>query len=450
MIKIFIPNNNIKEREYIIGLVFNDFLGLKYKIVIDDNLQDWKIKLMNESILVFKDSFFNKFKHDLEYLRINNIPNEITYAKSDFTCEKNIPVIYGKSIPDVKDTTTLISSIDLFASVFFMLTRWEEYVNKTRDIHNRFPATESLSYKHNFLDRPIVNEYLELLKNMLYYLDKSLVFKKYEARIFLTHDVDTLSYYPSPLKVIKTCVADIIKRKNIKLSTKRLKDYFIFKQSTLSDPFDTFDWLMDKSESLNIKSRFYFMSGGTTSYDNAYKINGKKSLNLMKKIKNRGHYIGIHPSYNAYNNGIQFEKELKKLQDTIGLNIKEGREHYLRFEVPTTWQIWDDNSMDMDSTCGYADKEGFRCGVCYEFSVFNILTRKKLRLKERPLIVMEGTLLEYQEGMTSIKMEDIILNLVQKVKKYNGDFVFLWHNSSFNTENWKNHQQVYENVLLKC
>ena len=60
--------------------------------------------------------------------------------------------------------------IDIFASSFFMLTRWEEYVNKIRDMHNRFPAYASLACKNNFLDRPIVNEYVEMLWNMLKFL----------------------------------------------------------------------------------------------------------------------------------------------------------------------------------------------------------------------------------------------------------------------------------------
>lgn len=48
--------------------------------------------------------------------------------------------------------------------------------------------------------------------------------------------------------------------------------------------------------------------------------------------------------------------------------------------------------MEWDSTLSYADKEGFRCGVCYSFSVFNFLQRKKLMLKERLLIVVEMSL----------------------------------------------------------
>ena len=112
------------------------------------------------------------------------------------------------------------------------------------------------------------------------------------------------------------------------------------------------------------------------------------------------------------------------LERVIGKEIVEGREHYLRFEVPTTWQIWEDNGMKIDSTCGYADKEGFRCGTGDEFSRFNILSRKKLRLKERPLVVMDCSLFNYnnytyQEG----------INIMNKLQSRNDSFTMLWHNS---------------------
>ena len=55
--------------------------------------------------------------------------------------------------------------------------------------------------------------------------------------------------------------------------------------------FDTFEWLMDKSESIGLKSRFYFMSGGVTKYDNRYKIDEEKSFELINEIKKRGHLI---------------------------------------------------------------------------------------------------------------------------------------------------------------
>lgn len=416
MIKITIPNNNIPERRYILDIIFNEFLGFEFEVFENEDCQDWIIELEKKQILTIKDTFFSKYPKDLEYLKVENIPSKI-------------------------------EELDIFAASFFMLTRWEENVNKNRDKHDRFPAYESLAYKQGFLDRPIVNEYVEKLKSMLLELDNNLKFKIYNYQLILTHDVDEFYQWKNWNQVLRVALGDILKRRDIPLALERIAEYFLIRRGKIKDPFDTFDWLMDKSEAIGAKSRFYFMSGGVTAYDNRYKIDEPKSLELIEKIKKRGHIIGIHPSYNAYNNKVQFKKELDLLEKTVEQKIVEGREHYLRFEVPTTWQIWEDNSLKLDSTLSYADKEGFRCGVCYEYSVFNILTREKLKLKERPLIVMEGSFITYQPHVKSKDMEKKITSLMDEVKKYNGEFVLLWHNSSFNSIQWKKYQNIYEKVI---
>lgn len=115
-----------------------------------------------------------------------------------------------------------------------------------------------------------------------------------------------------------------------------------------NDPYDTFDYLMSLSEKLESKSYFFFMAKGLTNFDNRYKINDKKVIDLVNKIKKRKHWIGIHPTYNAYNNFEQLKSEIIDLEETeFDINVSFGRNHYLRFEVPTTWQIWDDNRINV-------------------------------------------------------------------------------------------------------
>jgi len=414
MISITIPSNNINEREYILNILFSEFLGLEYNLEIGS--KDYDITLENGKKLIIEDTFFNKYPKDLEYLKLENIPNKI-------------------------------EELDIFSASFFMLTRWEEYVNRDRDNHNRFPAYESLAFKEGFLDRPIVNEYLEELKAMLLDIDESLVFKKREYKLILTHDVDSTLKYRTIQDGVKEIVGDIVKRKDLKKAFENIMLKIKVMLKLEKDPYDTFDFLMDISEDIGVKSYFFFMGKGVSKFDNMYSSNDKFLINLVNKIKKRGHHIGIHATYNAYNDFEQFKKEKDELEKNLNLKVLYGREHFLRFEVPTTWQVWEDNAMSWDSTLCYADREGFRCGVCYEYSLFNILSRKKLNLKERPLIVMEGSFATYQEDIEPNEMEKKIVYLMNQVKKYNGEFVFLWHNSSFNTKLWKKYQYIYEKVV---
>ena len=446
MVKIIIPDNNINERKYIIDIFFSEILGIEYALVISNTNINWEILLSNGNKLIFEDNFFNYFSEELNYLKRENIPEKIEYCKNEFIVEKDIPVIFGNSKLKIKNSLPKIieCGLDIFASSFFMITRWEEYVNKTRDIHKRFPANASIAYKYKFLQRPVVNEYVEMLWNMLKFLGYSQKRKVRKFEFIVSHDVDELKFWKNKKQLLRIILGDILKRRDILLSLERLAEYYLVKREKINDPFDTFDWIMDISEAKGIKSRFYFMSNGTTLYENRYKL--KEARKTINRIIERGHIIGIHSSYNSYNNFDLFKKEKESLEKFCGINITEGRGHYLRFEVPTTWQIWDDNGMEVDSSLSYPEQEGFRCGICYPYKVFNFLTRKCLKLRERPLILMECSLIK----LPYLPPEDIlekIKSLIGKVKKYNGEFVILWHNNNINMEQWTNYKHVYSKML---
>ena len=91
---------------------------------------------------------------------------------------------------------------------------------------------------------------------------------------------------------------------------------------------------------------------------------------------------------------------------------------------------------------------GFRVGICQAFQPFDILNRKKLRLLEIPTTVMDCTLNSpHAEALTPKKSIELTSKLLNRVKKYNGDFVFLWHNSSFDYSIYREHGAVYSAVL---
>jgi len=449
MLRIVIPQNNIKERFYLLDVLFTQFLKISYKTTISKDKIDLSyIYLENNKSIIIKDSFFSLYTNNLEYLNIDAVPKEVEYFSHSLFIKEELPVLFGVGkIETTKDSIT--SHIDIFATVFFMLTRWEEFVIPCRDNHNRFQAIDSLAFKFGFLDRPIVNEYIDCLWSMLLKLGYNGSRHRDKFSIYLTHDVDEILAYPTPKKFLKKIVGDLFVRKKPLLAIERAYDYIIQKK----DPYDTFDKIMDISDKYEIQSHFFFMSGGVTKYDNRYNIESSLAKDLIEKIKKRGHVIGFHPSYNAYNDFEQFKLEKNMLKSTTMLNIVSGREHYLRFEVPKTWQIWEDNNMEWCSNMAYANHSGFRSGVCYAYTPFNILTREKLKLKERPLVVMEVTLIEETNSVESFeKRIEYYLNMV---KKHGGEFVFLWHNSNFNSyedfsrDKIKTYASIYEKTIHK-
>ncbi|MBQ2594038.1 MAG: polysaccharide deacetylase family protein [Candidatus Riflebacteria bacterium] len=427
MLQINISDKFFIEKKYIIRILFKEFLGLDYTLSINNEKNNrYEIILPNNKKLLFEDCFW--VDSDESYLKKDKLPVKVDFSFNQFIVEQNIPIIYGNERIEVSEDL-INCGIDIFASSFFMLTRWEEYVNETRDQHNRFPATASLAFRFGFLDRPLVNEYVEMLWNMLKYLGFEKKRKQHNFEMLLTHDVDSPFKYINWRFGLGEICRDLFKNHNIKLAT----DDLLYKiKSHLNpdyDPYNTFDFLMNQSERLGLKSHFFFMGGGLNENDGYFDIQNKKIQSLVKEIKKRGHIIGFHPSYEAYKKPELWKSEKENVEKSLNIEVKTGREHYLRFETPYTWQIWEDNKMDWESTLIYADKEGFRCGTCWSFPVFNFLTRKELNLLEKPLIVMEACFFNYQKEAHLESIKERINFLKDKCKKYNGTFVYLWHNS---------------------
>jgi hypothetical protein len=442
--EIICPENFIEERKYIIDIIFKDFLGLDYNLKFKPT-ENYIITLENKNQIVFKDSFCNKISESDSYLKIENIPEKVIFAENKFTPEKDIPVLFGNSEIQISENK-IECNIDIFASSFFMLTRWEEAVITEKDIHGRFKCENSLAQKFNFHERAIVNEYLEMLWNMLVSLGFEGKKKENKFKIFPTHDIDFLFQFNGIFNGIKEIAGDFLKRKNIKQALFNLKNFVLTKLHIKKDPFDTFDFLMKFSELNNLKSTFYFMPGNKNEFDIKYKYS-KKLKKIFEKILNSGHKIGIHGRYNGFNNIEILQKEILNFNKFLSTQkISEIRQHFLRFENPETWKIQNNCNLKTDSTIGYSNTSGFRAGVCFQYNVFDVIERKKLNLIENPLIFMETA--SQKKYPNPQEFLNHALKLKNTVKKYNGNFLFLWHNSNLNSFDWIKFKDFYE-ILMK-
>ena len=190
---------------------------------------------------------------------------------------------------------------------------------------------------------------------------------------------------------------------------------------------------MSMSEKRSLRSSFNFIPANTAgAIDGSYTLDDPNIRRLLVAIAERGHEIGFHPGYATFDDPEGTRQDFLRLRavcDELGIDQPEwgGRQHYLRWRNPTTWQNWDDAGLDYDSTLSFASRAGFRCGVCYEYPVFNLITSERLRLRERPLVVMDASLLSYQRLRPDQAVEQIE-KLKERCRRVNGEFTLLWHN----------------------
>ncbi len=353
-----------------------------------------------------------------------------------------LPVLYGAPLPGgqylAEAPGRLELGIDVFGSAFHQLSRLEEHVSAERDHHERFPASASLACREGFLGRALVNELGDLLAACFERLWPGFTRRRRGYRLLLSHDVDwpwMVAGRPLP-KVLKSALGDLWQGRGPSAARARLAAFRSTRGGNYdADPGNTFDWLMELSEARGLASAFYFISGhGPGEIDGVYDLRDPWIHRLLRRIDDRGHEIGLHPSYGSFRSPATIRHELDQLRETCaGLGIARqswgGRQHYLRWQNPVTWQGWEDAGLTYDSTLGFSDRAGFRCGSCYPYPVFNLETRRALALEERPLIVMEVTLRQYL-GLSWAAAREAIAKLAAVCRGHGGDFTLLWHNSS--------------------
>lgn len=333
--------------------------------------------------------------------------------------------------------------IDLFAAAFFMLSRVEEKRPELLDEHGRFPARHSLAFRAGFLDRPVVNEWADLLFYLLQNRgwQQPRLIRKFQVEF--SCDVDHPRLWWTPFDRVKTLAGALLKRRD-RAETVDLLTGRLFRRS---DPYDVWEEWFPLLELQQIQTRFNFLGERPRTSDCWYPLRHPYVRQLMQKIADNGHSIGFHPSYEAFNDPEAFQRELASLREVSPVKISGGRQHYLRFEAPRTWRMWQEAGLSFDSTLGYPDAEGFRCGICHDFPVFDTEKRVMLPLRERPLLAMDVTLALYrrytpEQALTSL------LALRGQVEKHGGNFSLLWHNSSWNTVFWEPWKGVMLGALV--
>jgi hypothetical protein len=398
------------------------------------------VLVWDEKSIVIEDHFFGHTIVGQTYIVANRIPDKITETtQAGF---EQAVLIYGKDELQVA-FDKIVSGLDVFAGAFFMLTRWEESLGLYEDLHGRFPAAQSVVVKSGFILRPIVDEYVVLLKSWLKQLGYSLPVDKDSFKVVPTCDVDMPFFWLKKPRW-KVLLSQWLVNKKLSTINQTRQKIKAVESGVEQDPYDQFDYMMSLAEKAGLSFDFNMLVGGISKYEGYYSITDQRIKKLMESFTNRNHRIGLHPSYNSFLDRKLIFEEKQLLAKHATTPIKSSRQHYLRFSISATARYLVDASIKEDSTLGYAAEPGFRCGTSKPFPVFDIALQKTLPLIEHPLLIMDVSFRYYKNYTPE---ESILLceKIIHEVKKHNGELVFLWHNSNLSeVEGWSEWRRVFE------
>lgn len=452
------------ERYWIASTIMERLFGSNYQL-IDGSERDWILSVAGEDkILCVRDDFFlgaterGGLIHIAPEAKVTWIePEQI--VSCDSMSLGPLPVLFPlKVTPDIvqKDGNKTTLNIDIFGMAFWLLSRLEEHQNPIRDPHDRYSAFSSHAWRNGYLMRPILDEWLVIFRELVYSVWARISFVTHSFKMILSHDVDDpfCFHFMPILRASKLITANAIKSRNPAMFLGAPLNWLRAQVGNVNkDPCNTFDWIMDCSENIGVKSTFYFIAGHTAgAIDGNYDLGHLRIRALIRHIYHRGHRIGLHPSYDTYKNSISLTSEYNYLRRIM---LEEGvdqenigaRMHYLRWHHDTTAIAQEIANIAYDTTLGYADHPGFRCGTCFEYAMFNLSKQCSMNLKIRPLVAMECTVLarRYMNLGATERAQEVFSSLKSACRRVGGQFTLLWHNSQFFSSSEK---ELYSAILL--
>jgi len=373
---------------------------------------------------------------NLCYSNVKSFDNKVS-LKVFFLRENDQPFSF--------DGKCVYVNFDMLGISFLLLSRYEETLTEHRDKFGRFCYEDSLCCKYEIADIPIVDEYAMLLRKFVQECFPNFVVISREPNFIPTHDIDFLFRFPNFRKAVKTIAGDLFKRKSLRMSCKSLVAYMKSLRDFRRDPYVSAVYeLLKVSVENRLYSLFYFKSLQNRDLDSTYNILSPKSHEYIKDLQLQGASVGLHGSLYSFADKVIFTIEKSRFEGVSGCEVAAVRQHFLRFNVRKTPQIWQECGIRSDSTLGFPEREGFRCGTCHPYPLYDIVNDRVLDVVEHPLVVMDTTLFQYRK-LSENEAFDIVRKLYDRCVAVEGDFVMLWHNTTMfgELESW------YKNVYLR-
>jgi len=334
---------------------------------------------------------------------------------------------------------------DIFAATFYLLSRYEEYFPHVKDEFERFPAKESLAFRNNFLELPLIDvwayKFRDLLKEK--YPEKQFKNRKFEYISTIDIDIAYCFKHKGVMRTLGGYARDLMQLKVRDLFLRTLVIFGIKK-----DPFNTFEDLIELQKKYKIKTIFFFLVSEYTTFD---KNTSSRNANYRSLIKSVADYckVGLHGSYFTMKNDAKLKKEKKRLEEITNIPIVLIRQHYLRMTIPETYQNLVGLEITEDYTMGYAEHYGFRASTCTPFYFYDLDYEIQTPLKIFPFAVMDGTLKDYLK-LSHKRSYEVILKLANQVKKVDGTFITLFHNETVSDRGrWIRWKKLYTDIFKR-
>ena len=425
-IKIY-SHREVPRLRYIAGIILGDMLGLSWEIVTDRRKLG-KHPVINYSTEAIPGSF--------QILPFTLLFETGIRSQEIVMSEwKGLPVFFSE--PPVADLP-----FDILSASFYMVSRYEEYLEFQPDEHGRFKASSSLAFRNNFLTIPVVDLWAREFARALLKRYPTLAFRRNEFSALLTIDSDQPFAYLG--KSLMSSFGGMIR--DLTSGDGHAGDRYKVVTHEKKDPFEVYDYITESIEKYNTEAIFFFPTGDHSKHDMNPSWKNEEYRLLVNSISDKFR-SGLHPSYHSHGSYKLLEQELERLKSITGKEIDSSRFHYIRLSFPSSYRGLIKAGIREDYSMGFPDEPGFRAGIARPYFFYDVAEERQTDLEIVPFQVMDATLFQYK-NLDPAASKEIIINLADQIKRVGGQFVSLWHNTSLlETPEWKGWREIFESIL---
>lgn len=315
---------------------------------------------------------------------------------------------------------------DIFSSSFYLLSRYEEYLPHVKDEKGRFLASESLAYKENFLQYPVVDIWAYKFKELLVKKFPQIRFSKREMTIHNLIDASQPFAYKQKgfLRSISGFFNDIFKF--------RIRNVIVRCGVILGakdDPFNTFEWIIQTVKGHKTKLTVFFLLGEAINFIEG--TNSKrKTFKLLIKTISDYKQAGLIFSKESLKNYEVLRKEKKLLEKITNRDLVSSMNTQYMLSLPDNYRNLAELEIEKDFSMVYEDQSGFRASTCTPFLFYDLDYEIVSPLLIHPITLTTQAF----KGKKESESTKIIEDLIASVKKVNGTFSMIFMNKDFNSK----------------
>lgn len=420
-------------------LVIGDVLGLQPEVVVDDRLSAGFVLADAGSELRVADGLFGDHP-------AGTAPEGLLQrvaAPLDLGSGRTLPRL--TTPPDLDGRLTQPQGapaqldLDVFGAVHFFASGLAEIAFPSLDDLGRQQHRGSVHEEAGTIDHPVGNAHVDALWRAMRVVWPRLERRERRATVVMTHDVDNPLRFTglSSGQHLRSWLGQVRRGQRPRpLHDLRLSGR-VGRGEHAADPYWTFEELLAATERRGDKAILSFIADPRTEGrppGRPYHLDDAAIRELVADVLERGHEVALHGSWGSHLDASRLTRERDALDQRAAdehrsADVRFGRQHYLLWDPLRTPGIVAEAGLTQDSTLGFADRPGFRTGLCQPHHLYDHERRRTLDVLERPLIAMDQSLVNPKYlGLSPDESLERVARLWDACREHGGEFVVLWHN----------------------